>query len=133
MTVISVAAPTAATAAAVVIGFESAEPIPKAIAPPTLSITPVVHPSSASNPASIRNCEAISLRRAPTAMRNPISCRRSLMETSITFMIPMPPTRSEIPAAPASIKVMRKAKWACARCAAARSRKMKSSGLVAAR
>ena len=35
---------------------------------------------------------------APIAMRMPISRVRSVTETSMMFMIPMPPTRSETPA-----------------------------------
>ena len=36
--------------------------------------------------------------RAPTAMRMPISRVRSVTETSMMFMMPMPPTSSEIAA-----------------------------------
>ena len=35
---------------------------------------------------------------APIAMRTPISRVRSVTETSMMFMIPIPPTRSETPA-----------------------------------
>ena len=48
--------------------------------------------------ASTRNCRRMSLGRAPTAMRMPISRVRSVTETSMMFMMPMPPTRSETPA-----------------------------------
>ncbi|MNV80060.1 hypothetical protein D3C71_1736400 [compost metagenome] len=48
--------------------------------------------------ASIRNWRSMSLRRAPTAMRTPISDTRSETETSMMFITPMPPTRSEITA-----------------------------------
>ena len=37
---------------------------------------------------------------APTAMRRPISRVRSVTETSMMFMIPMPPTSSETDATP---------------------------------
>ena len=37
----------------------------------------------------------MSLRRAPTAMRTPISRVRSRTDTSMMFMIPMPPTTSD--------------------------------------
>ena len=44
--------------------------------------------------------------RAPTALRSPISRVRSLTETSMMFMIPMPPTRSEMPATSVTTVVM---------------------------
>ena len=37
-------------------------------------------------------------RRAPTALRSPISRVRSVTETSMMFMMPIPPTSSEMPA-----------------------------------
>ena len=40
--------------------------------------------------------------RAPIAMRMPISRVRSVTETSMMFMIPMPPTTSETAATPPS-------------------------------
>ena len=40
--------------------------------------------------------------RAPTAMRRPISRVRSVTETSMMFMMPMPPTSSETEATAAS-------------------------------
>ena len=48
--------------------------------------------------ASTRNWRSTSRRRAPTARRTPISCVRSRMLASMMFMMPMPPTRSEIDA-----------------------------------
>ncbi len=44
-------------------------------------------------------------RRAPIAMRTPISRVRSVTETSMMFMMPMPPTSSEIAAMPTSSSV----------------------------
>jgi hypothetical protein len=38
----------------------------------------------------------MSLWRAPTAMRTPISWVRSVTDTNMMFMTPMPPTTSEI-------------------------------------
>ncbi len=38
--------------------------------------------------------------RAPRALRSPISRVRSVTETSMMFMIPIPPTSSEMPAMP---------------------------------
>ena len=43
--------------------------------------------------------------RAPTAMRMPISRVRSVTETSMMFMMPTPPTNSEMPAIEDSIMV----------------------------
>ncbi len=40
----------------------------------------------------------MSLRRAPSALRTPISRVRSVTETSMMFMITMPPTTNEIEA-----------------------------------
>ena len=45
--------------------------------------------------------------RAPIALRMPISRVRSRTETSMMFMIPMPPTTSEIEAMPPSSRVSR--------------------------
>ena len=42
----------------------------------------------------------MSRRRAPSALRTPISRVRSVTETSMMFMITMPPTSSEIAATP---------------------------------
>ena len=44
--------------------------------------------------------------RAPTAMRRPISRVRSVTDTSMMFMMPMPPTSSDTEAMAASSKVM---------------------------
>ena len=43
------------------------------------------------------------LRFAPMAFRIPISRVRSVTETSMMFIMPMPPTSSEMPAMPPSI------------------------------
>ena len=48
----------------------------------------------------------MSLRFAPTAFRMPTSRVRSRTETSMIFMIPMPPTRREIPAMPPAMIFM---------------------------
>jgi hypothetical protein len=52
--------------------------------------------------ASMRNCSRIARARAPTARRSPISRVRSVTETSMMFMIPMPPTSNETIATPES-------------------------------
>ena len=53
-------------------------------------------PVAAMTTASTRNCSMMSRLRAPTAMRMPISRVRSVTDTSMMFMMPMPPTSSEI-------------------------------------
>ena len=52
--------------------------------------------------ASMRNCMRMSIPRAPIDIRRPISFVLSVTETYMIFMIPMPPTNSEIPAMAAS-------------------------------
>ncbi len=52
--------------------------------------------------ASMRNWKRMSRFLAPIAFRMPISRVRSRTETSMMFMIPIPPTTSEIEAIPAS-------------------------------
>ena len=51
---------------------------------------------------------------APTATRTPISRVRSVTETSITFMMPIPPTRSEIDATTIrrTVRVLLASSWA---------------------
>ncbi len=46
---------------------------------------------------SIRNCSRIVRRRAPSALRVPISLVRSFTLTKVMFMIPIAPTKSERP------------------------------------
>src|SRR6185437_1805349 len=58
--------------------------------------TPIAAPSVASAAASTRNCRRMSLRRAPSAFRMPISCVRSATATSMMFMITIAPTTSPI-------------------------------------
>ena len=62
---------------------------------------PMRPPSSDRTSASTRNWARMSRPRAPIALRMPISRVRSRTETSMMFMIPMPPTMSEIEAMPA--------------------------------
>ncbi|MND03161.1 hypothetical protein D3C83_228500 [compost metagenome] len=54
------------------------------------------------NTASARNCRRITRFVAPSAFRMPISRVRSVTETSMMFMMPMPPTRRLTAAIPAS-------------------------------
>ena len=56
--------------------------------------------------ASTRNCSSTSRPLAPIAMRRPISRVRSVTDTSMMFMMPMPPTMSDTPAMPASSVVI---------------------------
>ena len=65
------------------------------------SAVPTSPPMIESVIASTRNWRRMSLLRAPIALRIPISRVRSRTETSMMFMIPIPPTTSEIDAMPA--------------------------------
>ena len=68
----------------------------------------------------------MSRRRAPMAMRIPISRVRSVTDTSMMFMIPMPPTTSETHATAPSSVDMTFVACACAWAAALMFRMMKS-------
>ena len=59
-------------------------------------------PSRLMTTLSTRNCVRTSEPRAPIAMRMPISRVRSLTETSMMFMMPMPPTIRDTDAMAAS-------------------------------
>ena len=59
---------------------------------------PISPPIRQTRTASIRNCCMISLCRAPTAIRMPISWVLSVTDTSMMFMTPIPPTTREITA-----------------------------------
>gem|GEM_PF-2405311 len=63
---------------------------------------PIAPPIRESRQLSIRNCVRMSERRAPIALRMPISRVRSATETSMMFMIPMPPTSREMAEMPPS-------------------------------
>ncbi len=63
---------------------------------------PIRPPMSDSVTASTRNWTRMSRPRAPTAMRRPISRVRSVTETSMMFMMPIPPTSSDTEAMAAS-------------------------------
>ena len=65
---------------------------------------PIAPPRPEISEDSIRNWVRMSERRAPSARRTPISRVRSVTDTSMMFMIPMPPTSSDTDAiAPSSI------------------------------
>ena len=61
------------------------------------SATPPAAPTVASVTDSTRNCRRMSVRRAPSDLRMPISRVRSATAISMMFMITIPPTTSEIP------------------------------------
>ena len=67
---------------------------------------PAVPPVALKSTASARNCSSTCPRRAPIALRMPISRVRSVTDTSRMFMMPIPPTRSEIEATAASNSAM---------------------------
>src|SRR6266571_3940819 len=56
---------------------------------------PAAPPTRLSAVSSTRNWNRMCPLRAPTASRTPISRVRSVTETSMMFMMPMPPTRSD--------------------------------------
>jgi hypothetical protein len=61
-------------------------------APP--SPIPAVPPMTPSSTASVRNCMATWIRRAPIARRSPISTRRSSTPITRMFAMPMPPPKT---------------------------------------
>lgn len=58
---------------------------------------PMMPPRRQRMTASVRNCKSMIAGFAPIAFLRPISLVLSETETSMIFMIPMPPTRSEMP------------------------------------
>ena len=64
---------------------------------------PAIPPITVIAADSIKNCRRIIFGLAPNAFRIPISWRRSVTVTIIMFIIPMPPTKSEMAAIAASI------------------------------
>ena len=65
---------------------------------PMPAATPRMPPRLVRAAASVRNCHRMRRFRAPMAFLRPISRVRSVTVTSMMFMTPMPPTRSEMPA-----------------------------------
>ena len=55
---------------------------------------------------SVRICQTMSRRRAPSALRSPISRVRSLTTISMMFMMTMPPTTSDSATTPMSTAKM---------------------------
>jgi prepilin-type processing-associated H-X9-DG protein len=97
------------SAAAIAVAFTTVAQPPTAAsrtAPPTPRPTPISPPSKAMMADSIRNCRRMSRGVAPIALRMPISRVRSVTETSMMFMIPIPPTTSEMTATALNSDVM---------------------------
>ena len=67
--------------------------------------SPISPPRHDSTIASTRNCNSTSRATAPIASRMPISRVRSVTDTSMMFMIPIPPTTRLIPATAATMPV----------------------------
>ena len=63
---------------------------------PTPAATPMMPPRLVSTAASVRNCSRIRRFLAPMAFFRPISEVRSVTDTSMMFMTPMPPTSREM-------------------------------------
>src|SRR5499427_2319414 len=61
---------------------------------PAPSAMPMTPPHEVRNAASMRNWNRISARRAPSALRTPISRVRSVTEIDMIAITPMPPTIS---------------------------------------
>ena len=66
-------------------------------AAPTPKATPIIPPETLMMIDSIKNWNNICLPLAPMDIRKPISRVRSVTETYMIFMIPIPPTNREIP------------------------------------
>src|ERR1700680_2620409 len=91
---------------------------------------PTAPPTTESVTASTRNCDRISLVFAPTAWRSPISRVRSVTDTSMMFMMPMPPTINDTEAMAASKIDMTRAEVSCARKISSMLRMEKSSSFT---
>ena len=69
-------------------------------------IVPMTPPNIDSTTDSVRICAMMSARRAPSALRRPISRVRSVTTMSMMFMMTMPPTTSDRPTTPTSTAKM---------------------------
>ena len=58
--------------------------------------TPMIPPAPVRTMASVRNCQMTSPRRAPIALRTPISRVRCVTDISMIFITPTPPTSNPI-------------------------------------
>ena len=72
-----------------------------ALTMPKLRAIPMSQATMLMMSASMRNCMRMSVLVAPMALRIPISRVRSVTDTSMIFITPIPPTRSEMVATPA--------------------------------
>ena len=75
------------------------------------STTPRMPPIDVSTTASMRNWTRISRRRAPSALRTPISRVRSVTEMVMMAITPMPPTISAIDEITTSASRMARVNW----------------------
>ena len=89
-------------------GGATSEPMAAAPAMPAAvpMAMPMRPPMRQTTMASVMNCMRISRRRAPSALRMPISRVRSVTVMSIMFITPIPPTSSEIPPIAASTRLI---------------------------
>ena len=90
--------PGASTGVTVMPGCTTPMTCPKPHAARKPNTMPNTPPATHSMTASSRNCFVMSRRRAPSDLRRPISRMRSVTFVSIMFMMPMPPTNSEMDA-----------------------------------
>ena len=67
---------------------------------------PTTPPNTESTTDSVSICDMMSDRRAPSALRSPISRVRSVTTISMMFMITMPPTTSDSATTPMSTAKM---------------------------
>ena len=91
------------TAIIITLGFTTTD-IPRAAPPavtrPTPIRMPIMPPQADRIADSVRNWISTSRVLAPSALRIPISRVRSVTDTSMIFMMPMPPTSREMAAIP---------------------------------
>ncbi len=86
--------------AAIIGRIATASNAPISVEMPQARRIPMKPPKTLSRIDSVRNWTRISRLRAPMALRRPISRVRSVTETSMIFIMPIPPTSSEIAAIP---------------------------------
>ena len=94
---------------------------------PTPTSRPITPPQTAIMIVSTRNCRTMSVCLAPMARRIPISRVRSRTLASMMFMMPMPPTSSEIDASATMTKPKIRCVRRCSASSAAGTTSEKSS------
>ena len=88
-------------------GFISAILLLRMLVKPAAKPKPISHQGESIPLIQLKNCVKIFLRVAPKALRKPISRVRSVTDTSMMFITPIPPTNNEIPAiAPITVVIM---------------------------